>query len=191
MTFSVSTGVLGQLIGSLLQEADNVVEQAVFKKIEELGKETIKDLIMSTPLGAGIRAVESFQALMGGGRSDFKKARDQWLNSLIEPSRTSSGTGSRLSKKIQKAFDEAAARPDRPDKSGHWKWSKSRQDWLNEDWKHDWRSQPRDLAGRWVKGRLNYIYVPRGRASKSVRSARRRYAKKIINLKMIKYENSF
>ena len=180
MALTVSTGVLGQLIGSLLQQGDNIIEQLVFKKVEELGKDVIKDLVRSTPLGAGIRAAGKFQSWTGGGPSNFKQERDQWLNSLVEPSKKP-GTGSRLSKKIQEAFDKVVNAKPEGSKKNKWDWYNSRKDWLsNEGWQHDWRSQPRNLAGRWIKGRLNYIYVARGNASKKVRSVRRREARRRI-----------
>ena len=186
--FSVSTGVLGQLIGSLLQGADNTVEKLVFEKIESLGKDVIADLIRQTPLGAGLSASKRYMNLIGMNQREFKQERDNWLNSLISPSQ--SDTGSRLSTKVQKAFDKAAESKSERSAGSHWKWLKSRQNWLDEAWKHDWRSQPRDAIGRWIEGRLNYIYVGRGKASKKVRSARRRYARKIVkfNAKTSMYE---
>src|SRR6185437_674263 len=39
----------------------------------------------------------------------------------------------------------------------HADWAKTRQDWLDNRWRHDWRSQPRDVEGRWVPGRLSYV----------------------------------
>jgi len=190
MAFSVTTGVLAQLVGSLLQGADNTVEKLVFEKIESLGRDVISDLIRSTPLGAGIAASKKYMRLIETGSDrEFKQSRDQWLNTL-KPVKDA-GTGSRLSTKILKAFEDiASSDAGRPFSKGNWKWSKSRREWLNEDWKHDWRSQPRDKFGRWIDGRLNYIYVARGRASKKVRSARRRAARKRVkwNAKTGMYE---
>ena len=178
MTFSVTSKVMGQLIGSAL-EADSAIQKMVLDKVESLGKDLIIDLIRSTPLGAAITSSKTIMALLeSGSNTDFKRGRDQWLNTL-EPSSKSSGGGGALDK-IKKAFENAASsESDRPE-NGHWKWSKSRNEWLNEDWRHDWRSQPRDRAGRWIEGRLNYTYVSRGKASKKVRSARRRAARRRI-----------
>ena len=181
MPVSVSTGVLGQLVASLLQGGDNVVEKLVFEKIENLGRGVISDLIRNTPLGAGMAFSERFvNTIETGGAKQFKRARDQWLNSLVKPVR-GVGTANRLAKKIEIAFQKAAEeeyqKSSKP-KQGFWKWSRSRQEWLNEDWRHDWRSQPRDLIGRWIPGRLNTIYIsPR---AKRVRSARRRAVRKQV-----------
>jgi hypothetical protein len=38
-------------------------------------------------------------------------------------------------------------------------WATSRDDWLDNRWRHDWRSQPRDARGRWIPGRLQTWYV--------------------------------
>jgi hypothetical protein len=40
---------------------------------------------------------------------------------------------------------------------GRTNWAQSRQDWLDNHWRHDWRSQPRNVLGQWIPGRLNYI----------------------------------
>lgn len=188
MPVSVSTGVLAQLIGSLLQGEDNIIEKFVFEKIQDLGKEKISELIRDTPLGAGMEFSERFaNAIEQGGAKEFKRARDQWLNTLKEDVEESAGYkksgqgATRLAKKIQTAFQKAAEdeyqKSSKP-KQGFWKWSRSRQEWLNEDWRHDWRSQPRSAIGRWIPGRLNTIYVsPR---IKKARSARRRYARKQV-----------
>lgn len=181
MPFSVSTGVLGQLVASLLQGGDNAVEKLVRDKVEGLGRGVISDLIRNTPLGAGMAFSDRFMnTIETGGAKQFKRARDQWLNSLVKSAR-GTGTVNRLAKKIETAFQKAAEdeyqKSSRP-KQGFWKWSRSRQEWLNEDWRHDWRSQPRDLIGRWIPGRLNRIYVsPR---TKKARSVRRRAVRKQV-----------
>lgn len=59
-------------------------------------------------------------------------------------------------------------------------WAASREQWLNEGWKHDWRSQPRDAQGRWIRGRLSYNVAPdwsTSRRVKEVRKFRRKYRK--------------
>jgi hypothetical protein len=40
---------------------------------------------------------------------------------------------------------------------GRSNWARGRDDWLDNHWKHDWRSQPRDALGKWVPGRLTYV----------------------------------
>jgi len=181
MPVTVSTGLLGQLIGSLLQGESNAIEELVREKIEDLGREKISELIRHTPLGAGMEFSDRFMnTIEKGGEKQFKRARDQWLNSLVKPAK-GTGTANRLAKKIQTAFQKAAEeeyeKSSKP-KQGFWKWSRSRQEWLNEDWRHDWRSQPRNLIGRWIPGRLNTIYV--SPKVKKARSVRRRAVRKQV-----------
>lgn len=173
--FSV-TSVLGQLAASLLEGEENVIEKIIGKKIEELGKGLISDLVKASIGDLAKKSAKNLgQAILGGTPNEFKRARDLWLNAVHETPLT--GPASKLSMKLQKAFQIAAREQTRPEE-GHWKWSKSRQDWLNENWKHDWRSQPRDKIGRWIPGRLKTIFV--SPSLKKVRSARRRAIRKQV-----------
>lgn len=173
--FSVDS-FLGKLAESLIAGEDNFITKLVGKKIESLGKNLIDDLIkQSFGRGAKDFAETLGNAILAGTPAEFKRARDQWLNAVKE--KPLSSQASKLSMQLQKAFQIQAQEQSRPDQ-GHWKWSKSRRDWLNEDWKHDWRSQPRDKVGRWIPGRLKTIYISTG--AKKIRSARRRAIRKQV-----------
>ncbi len=184
MPFSVSTGVLGQLVASILRDEGNVIEDLIFDKVKEIGKEKIKELVEETPLGEPLGEAFSarkrfMDAIESGGATEFKRARDRWLNDLKHSlDYKKSGQGAtRFAKKIENFFNQTAQENSKPE-GGFWKWSKSRQEWMDEGWKHDWRSQPRNLIGRWIPGRLNRIYVsPR---FKKVRAARRRAVRKMV-----------
>lgn len=173
--FSVSS-LLGQLAASLLQGEGNFIAKMVGAQIESAGTNIIKDLISQSVGFKAKKAGETLgNAILFGSPQEFKRARDQWLNAMNEKPLT--GSESKLSEQIQKSFQIAAREQSRPEQ-GHWKWSKSRNDWLNEDWKHDWRSQPRDKLGRWIPGRLKHIYV--STSVKKSRSARRRAVRKQV-----------
>lgn len=185
MPFEVSTGVLGQIIASLLQGAgDSKIEEFILDKIKDVGKEKIKELIQETPLGEPLEQAKEFKerfmgAIESGGATEFRRARNQWLNDLKKSlDYKKSGQGAtRFAKRIEDFFQKSTQDQGRP-KGGYWKWSRSRQEWLDEGWKHDWRSQPRNLIGRWIPGRLNTIYIsPR---LKKIRSARRRAVRKQV-----------
>ncbi len=185
MPVEVSTGVLGQIIASLLHGAgDNPIEELILNKIKDVGKEKIKELIQETPLGEPLGQAREFKerfmgAIESGGATEFRRVRNQWLNDLKKSLdyKRSGQSATRFAKKIDDFFQQAAQDQGRP-KGGYWKWSRSRQEWLDEGWRHDWRSQPRNLIGRWVPGRLNFIYVsPR---LKKIRSARRRAVRKQV-----------
>jgi len=171
------TKLLKQLVGSL----DELIED----KLESTGRDLITNLILAIPIGPGFAAAQRFaEAIESGGAREYERARGQWLNA-IKPSFIDPGTGSGLSRKVLDAFKNASEKAikesSRPE-AGHWKWSRSRREWLNEDWRHDWRSQPRDKLGRWIPGRLKTIYV--APKLKKLRSARRRFVRKIVKERM-------
>ena len=81
------------------------------------------------------------RAFETGGASEFERLRNKWLSGALPVSLKDKKTG-----------------PQRGGKWTHSQWAGSREDWLNNRWKHDWRSQPRNPAtGRWIPGRLDYI----------------------------------
>lgn len=168
MFFDTYTKLLGSLVGSL--------DTLIANKINDAGKDLITNLILATPLGPGFAAAQRFaQAIESGGANEFERARSQWLNAVKPSFTTPSGLG--MLKKTANAFEKVAQEQSRPT-SGHWKWSKSRQEWLDESWKHNWRSQPRDELGRWIPGRLKTIWV--SAKTKKLRSARRRFVRKLV-----------
>lgn len=164
----ITTGILGQLAKSLLNGEANFVEELVEKKVADLGKDLIADLISASPIGTGIKIAKMVE---GGGANEFKRMRDAWLNSL-QPTAPHSGLLGRIGNDFQKQFVGASQSQMAPEGPGKWTWSKSRQEWLDESWKHDWRSQPRDSKGRWIKGRLNSIYVSASARKKRNRNRR-------------------
>ena len=164
--FSVATKGLGALASSLIKSQSNALESAIEEKIVSLGKDLISDIIRSSPLGIGISVIQKLGAV------EFKRMRDAWLNTL-QPVSPSSGMLGRISN----SFQQIAAGAE-PQKDGKWTWSKSRREWLDESWKHNWRSQPRDRRGRWIKGRLKTIYV--STSARKSRSARRRAIRKSV-----------
>lgn len=171
MTFSITTGILGQLAKALLNGEVNFIEALVEKKAADLGKDLIDNLISSSPLGIGLQIAKRVE---GGGSNEFKRMRDAWLNSL-QPTSPHSGLLGRIGNNFQKQFagSQSQGAPEGP---GKWTWSRSRQEWLDESWKHNWRSQPRDRRGRWIKGRLKTVYV--SQSARKIRNKRRRAIRK-------------
>jgi|SRR5882724_9596908 len=161
-----------KLLGSLVSSLDTLIAD----KINDAGKELITNLILATPAGPGFAAAQRFAAAIdSGGATEFERARGQWLNAVKPSFATPPGMGQL--KKTAAAFEKVSNDQAKPTE-GHWKWSRSRKEWLNEDWKHDWRSQPRDKLGKWIPGRLKTIYV--SAKVKKRRSARRRFVRKIV-----------
>src|SRR6266566_1126199 len=182
--FHVATGSLSELAVALLGGENNIIERLIFHKIEEVGKEKIEEVIKKSPVGEGLGTAKRVeQVFKTGGESEFHRLRNQWLNSIKRNIgiKTSGGSNERISKKIAEIVNnvmqqqsDAQSRPE----SGHWNWSKSRMEWMSEDWRHDWRSQPRDIIGRWLPGRLGYIFI--SHKAKKIRSARRRAVRKSV-----------
>lgn len=167
MPFGINTGILGQIAQALLNGEKNFIEELIEKKITDLGKDLINDLISSSPLGI---ALQLSKQLEGGGANEFKRMRDAWLNSL-QPTSPHSGLLGRINNNFQKQVI-GSSQEQIPGRPGKWTWSKSRREWLDESWKHDWRSQPRDSRGRWIPGRLKTIYISQG--ARKLRNKRRR-----------------
>ncbi len=161
---------------SALSRIDQTIGHIVERKIEELGSNVIDGLISATPIGAGLAAVKRFESVIEtGGGSEIDRLRGAWLNSLRLPV----PPGAKIFRSFEKPINDAthARRKFRWQRGG---WARSRQEWLDEGWRHDWRSQPRDLLGRWIPGRLSYPVtdrLPVSRRNRRLRKKRRAYRK--------------
>lgn len=154
---------LAKIANGLQNGDNNIVGELIEKKLEDMGKELVLGAIGGEAL-APVARID--RALSTGGKSEFDRLRQQWLN-YITPAPL---PGSGLVKKFQHQLNKGVIAASRP--QGHWKWSSSRQEWLDMNWRHNWMSQPRDLHGRWIPGRLNHPYI--SRKARRVRAARRK-----------------
>jgi hypothetical protein len=125
----------------------NDLESIVKKKIEELGEEFIRE----QAAGAFSGAKRISDAIETGGGSEITRLAERAIRyGIPDPI-----THARLLRKVQGAIDNKRRKG-----SGAWAnttWASSRDDWLDNKWRHDWRSQPRNVLGQWIPGRLNYI----------------------------------
>ena len=170
---SIGLGLLEGLGAALLNGDNNIISQLVEQKLEELGSSFIKDFIGQEIPGSS--AFNRFQrTLTTGGASEFDRARQSFLNQF----RPSALPGSGLLRNLEKVLGQAQDQAQQQQPGKNFVWSKSRQQWLDKSWQHDWRSQPRDERGRWIKGRLKYPYV--SRKLKKQRRGYRRAARKAI-----------
>src|SRR4029077_17645418 len=129
-----------------------LVGKILVKQLQSAGEDLIMDAI-GGPLCAAKRVAE---AVRTGGQSEFDRTRTEFLHSL-KPSTSFPGSG--IIRTVGGLFEKRAKRVGRY-RPGTWQassWASSREDWLQNRWMHDWRSQPRDERGRWVPGRLQYI----------------------------------
>lgn len=193
---SVSTGLLTKLASALISGDDNVIEKIIANKLENMGEEMLMQLVGRALPGLDI-AQRVATAVETGGASEFNRLRDQWLHSLV-PSTSVPGSG--IARRLQNAFEKnkhLLSRPggtkltwvgkdwNDPNKKwvrvedsptgGHWKWSRSRREWLDVSARYDWRTQPRDPRGRWTEGRLRHVYVSKG--NRRARRERRKLAR--------------
>jgi hypothetical protein len=166
--FTLDVTALSKLGQALMHGDDNLISRLIENKLEDLGKDLLQDLLPSEPavIGRIGKAIET------GGASEFLRARNAWLSSVTPAPLPGQG----LIGRIQNSFDKNKHLLTRPE--GKWqKWSKSRQQWLDERYRHDWRTQPRDYHGRWKVGRLRSPYV--GKQRRHLRTMRRRAARKM------------
>src|SRR5512139_443302 len=169
---SVSTGLLGKLASALISGDENIIEKLIEKKLEDMGEDLLMQLV-SSALPGMVVAQRAARAVETGGASEFNRLRNEWLSAVTPASLPGTGMISRL----QKAFEKNKHLLTRPE--GKWQtWKKSRQEWLDESWRHDWRTQPRDPHGRWTPGRLRHPYISKG--ARRIRRARRKAAREAV-----------
>jgi len=160
---------IAQLASALSHGDDNVLEKIILDKFEHMGEETLVRLI---GLDEPMALIQRFgEAVSTAGVSELKR--------VFQPNVPG------LPGKLLRKFEQIYNQTDR-DIKRRWKtkwgrsgWAESRKDWLDNSWRHDWRSQPRDpLTGRWLPGRLETIdpsLMYRGkRPGRTLRSFRRR-----------------
>lgn len=164
--FSSSISLLGNLAVALFQGDEGAVGKIVENKFERMGR----DLLMNaTPFGSALGVAGRFgEFLETGGMSELDRLGRQWLSGL-RPSTSFPGSG--ILRRMQNAMMQTGQR-----RIYNWQrggWATSRQDWLENNWRHNWRSQPRDLIGRWIPGRLSYPVSALPKVSRRVRRIRR------------------
>lgn len=141
---------LGQAL--LTGEGGGVLVKILQRKLEEAGRDLLLEHLPASSGGIGRLRT----AIATGGQSEFNRARDQFLNQFRPRQTPYSG----MLRRLESSFLARGNKRRRRIRPGTWQasnWATSRQDWLDNRWRHDWRSQPRDALGRWIPGRLDYI----------------------------------
>jgi hypothetical protein len=175
----------GQLADAALFGESGMLTKILVKKIEGMGEDLINEFV-SQPLGMGERVA---QAVRTGGQSEFDRARDSFLHNF-QPAPL---PGAGLVRKAGAFIHALGGRGSRFKRRGRgvpgsWQassWATSRDDWLDNHWHHDWRSQPRDTRGRWIPGRLDYIEAQlqyRGKSKRGRTVLRRRKRRRLRRL---------
>ncbi len=164
---AIGAGLVTKFVVSLLE--DGAIDELLSKKLEDLGEEFIRRQL-SIPTGI-------LKGLEGGGEDSFDKLRDSWLNKAKLPHIPHQDFLNKLFTTLEHATDLRKRR--HSGRMAKWQrtaWARSRDDWLDNKWKHDWRSQPRNpVTGQWMPGRLDYADASmRYRGSKAGRRTKRR-----------------
>jgi hypothetical protein len=121
-------------------------------QVEQIAENFVTSLINATPLGPGLAVARRVSALAeSGGMSEVERL----LSQIRLPSFQGRSFFDKLGNAILNPPTAAPSGRRRP-KWTRGGWARSRQEWLDEGWRHDWRSQPRDMRGRWIPGRLDY-----------------------------------
>ena len=126
-----------------------IIAKFVEDKIADYGTSVIMGVVASSPIGAGFAAASKFSEFVeSGGMSEI----DSLTQDLIKtPNFRFKGMD--LLQKLQASVTNPVRIPNWQRRAP---WAKSRRDWLDNAWKHDWRSQPRNKIGEWIPGRLLY-----------------------------------
>ena len=147
-------GQIANMVSALIEGDDNLLDQVLTKKLEDLGEDFLMRQLAGPTGGLTDRFIQGIQS---GGESEFERVRRQWMTGKSFGSQPAS----KFVNKLFSVMDHAdQAREKNAHSGARWaksEWARSRNDWLDNHWRHDWRSQPRDAKGRWIPGRLKYI----------------------------------
>lgn len=177
------------IIEALSAIASDNMEEFVAQRIRSLGRDFIREALDETPFGA-VRSGYDFKQRLGeflepgGIQKYFREKGKEGLNKLKEELLGSAKGKPKIVAAINKIFDEAYT-----DQQNQPQFQKSHIDYLADAWMHDWRSQPRNIIGEWVPGRLTYPVVVIGKRpyiGRRVKQRRKqkRYYRKIGRLKI-------
>jgi hypothetical protein len=167
---SVNVSMLAKLATALIEGDDDIIAKLLERKLEDLGRDLILNVIGSE-IAIANRVGE---AIKTGGASEFNRMRQQWLHGLTPAPAPGFGFLRRVQNTYEREYALAERNAGRP-AGKWWQWSRSRNEWLDRRWRHDWRTQPRDWHGRWIPGRLRHPYM--SRTAKRIRRSRRRAAR--------------
>lgn len=166
----LGVGVVATFVQSML---DHGLEKTLEKKLEGLGEDFVMSFLAG-PFGTAQRIATGIKT---GGMSEFENLGEDWLSNFKPRPMTDSPL---VNKIISAAYTPLHRRIHGEHSArsraawGRTDWARSRDDWLDNHWRHDWRSQPRNAQGRWIPGRLQYIEASMQYRSRRIGRSRRR-----------------
>lgn len=144
-----------------------LLAEYIEEKVAAYGAGVIMGALASTPLGFALQASARFSEFVdSGGIAELDKVVSGQLRTLQSPLRYKF-KGQQLLNKMQEAVSQPTQLFTRSRRKALWRrndWASSREHWLSDAWKHDWRSQPRSpagssIGGEWIDGRLDHPFV--------------------------------
>jgi hypothetical protein len=166
--FGPNVGQIAKLVAALTSGDDNLLDKILHDKLDELGEEFLMKTLAGPFAGTDKRIGDAIQT---GGMSELQHLGQHFL---------STGMSQPWQKIVSSAYAPLRRRvhgQHSPRSSAAWArtdWATSRDDWLDNRWKHDWRSQPRDARGRWIPGRLQTWYVTTGMRYRGTHAGRKK-----------------
>ena len=158
------------MVAALVSDGGGL-EKAILKKLERMGGELLLEQL-GLP-GGGSFGVFNLKSLMPKALElpgiQPVRVKTQFLRGLQQEF---------LGKKKKGRWRERSA-------WGRSNWATGRDDWLDNKWRHDWRSQPRDVFGKWVPGRLTTAAAALQYKGKKIgrRTKRRRKLRRLSRLR--------
>jgi hypothetical protein len=167
---AINFGLLAKLAAATIE---GNLDDVLTKKLDELGED-----FLTKQLGGQFGALERLaQGIDTRGQSEFDRLRNQWMSKAKGPSLPGQSIVNKIFNTLDKASGSGRSGQNRYN-GARWaksEWARSRNDWLDNHWKHDWRSQPRNARGEWIPGRLDYVQTQlRYKGTKPGRRTKRR-----------------
>jgi hypothetical protein len=151
-------GVIAQLVASLLE--GGTLDAVISKKLEDLGEDFLMKQLAGPFAGLGQRITAGVSS---GGMSEIDRIGTEWLSKVKPGPFPHQDVLNKLLQMLNSTSQSRSGNQQQADgfrRRSRWarsQWATGRDDWLDNHWKHDWRSQPRNEQGRWVPGRLDYV----------------------------------
>jgi hypothetical protein len=150
----MAVGQIAKLVAALIAGPGNLIDGMLATKLEALGEDFLRKQL-SGSFGA-LSGMPKFHA-----SSEFNQLRDAWFKLGHGNAGKHGDFIEKLFSTMEKAGSDKAPGGANRRKRARWtktEWARSRQDWLDNKWKHDWRTQPRSVVtGRWLPGRLDNV----------------------------------
>ena len=148
MAAGLGVGKIASMIAAMA-DPNGFLDKTLSAKLEGLGEDFLMRYLAG-PFGVVGSSERIANAISSGGMSEFQQLGQEWLSAAIPHA----GPHLAFLDKMQTMFKQVGLTGGHYGKS---KWAYSRQDWLDNKWRHDWRSQPRNALGEWIPGRLDHI----------------------------------